>query len=276
VGLADVLPGDGWTINPANPDCSIAANGAGSDELECDFGTLDAPAEEGDGDTASVTVQRTAAGGDCGTVSNTAFVSAENEDPAASLDNNTDSASIAVNCGSITIAKEASDGGEWPTGFAFDDDIPSCSIGVLGVGNSRTCEDIGNGTFVITETPAGSWELDDISCSGSGDWEIDEGDASVTITLTGTQSVSCTFVNDPPNTVPPTTTIPQTVTTPVVTQVQGVQATPPVSQVLPARLPSTGAVPVADGFAWLMVIGLGAIGLGSAVMLVTRTRRNER
>jgi hypothetical protein len=68
-----------------------------------------------------------------------------------------------------------------------------------------------------------------------------------------------------------TTTVPLTVATPVVTQVQGVQATPPVSQVLPARLPSTGAGPVADLFAWLLVIGLG-----SAVMLVTRMRRNER
>jgi hypothetical protein len=34
---------------------------------------------------------------------------------------------------------------------------------------------------------------------------------------------------------------------------------------------STGAGPVADLFAWLLVIGLG-----SAVMLVTRMRRNER
>ncbi len=86
VVMVDNLPGTGWVENPDNPNCVIAA-----DVLTCTYLTL----AVGPGD--SVTVERPTTTADCGTLPNTADVTAHNEDPGATGDNSA-SAEILVEC----------------------------------------------------------------------------------------------------------------------------------------------------------------------------------
>jgi len=89
VTLTDTLPsgaGLSWSIAGSAPGCAIA-----SGVLTCSFGTLNVNASR------SVSISSTAGTGSCGTVSNTASVSAANE-PSNLLYDNTDSASVQVPC----------------------------------------------------------------------------------------------------------------------------------------------------------------------------------
>ncbi|WP_436496329.1 DUF7507 domain-containing protein [Actinokineospora sp. HUAS TT18] len=97
VALNDPLPaGVAWTINPAVQGCSITNN-----TLTCDFGTL---AVNG---SASVTVEGVTDAADCGTLTNTATVSASNE---TNTSNNTATATIIVNCSDVTVEKTTDTG----------------------------------------------------------------------------------------------------------------------------------------------------------------------
>jgi hypothetical protein len=171
--------------------------------------------------------------------------------------------------GSIRIAKAVTDGGSWPTGFTFTDDMPSCNIGILGVGGSRTCDSLEPGVYHISETIPLGWTLEDVTCSGSGSFSINEASASVTITISGTTFVSCTFVNDPPESGTPNIPTAPVQTVVPVQQVAAVQATP-VAVVESIRPPATGSGGLRDGGhgpAYALLIGLAI--LGSATLLAS-------
>ncbi|MBK9711345.1 MAG: DUF11 domain-containing protein [Kouleothrix sp.] len=96
VTLNDPLPsGVTWSISPAVSGCAIA-----SGTLSCSFATLAA------GASVTIHVSGTTSAANCGTLPNTATVSATNEAAGANA-NNTSSATITVNCGSIQITKTA-------------------------------------------------------------------------------------------------------------------------------------------------------------------------
>jgi uncharacterized repeat protein (TIGR01451 family) len=97
VTLADTLPA-GVTWHEDSPDCSIS-----SGVLSCQFGNLPSGASR----TIHVTGATDAA--DCGTLKNTATVSATNESQDA-LANNTSTATITVNCPDIEVEKDADHG----------------------------------------------------------------------------------------------------------------------------------------------------------------------
>ena len=96
VTLSDTLPvGVDWQQD--NADCSITAG-----VLSCDFGNLASGASR----TIHVSGKTDAA--DCGTLHNTATVSATNES-SDDLGNNTSSADITVDCPGISVTKTADD-----------------------------------------------------------------------------------------------------------------------------------------------------------------------
>ncbi len=88
VTLSDVLPG-GITWNEDSTYCSISAG-----TLSCSFGDLAAGASK------TIHVTGSTAGIQCGTLNNTATVSATNE-PSDKVGNNSSSASISIACGEI-------------------------------------------------------------------------------------------------------------------------------------------------------------------------------
>ena len=96
VTLTDTLPaGVAWQED--NQDCQIANN-----VLTCDFGDL------ASGATRTIHVSGKTDAADCGTLHNTATVSATNES-SDDLGNNTSSADITVNCPGISVTKTADD-----------------------------------------------------------------------------------------------------------------------------------------------------------------------
>jgi hypothetical protein len=176
--------------------------------------------------------------------------------------------------GSITISKN-SDFGSDGTDFSFNGNIGGCNIGPLEVGESETCEDVGDGTFTVSEGGGSGWSLNRIVCQGSGKWVIDESTASVEIDILGNESVACSFYNDPPTPQGPPPE-PARVITPVPTaQVSGVQATP-VAVVESIRPPATGSGGLRDGghgSAYALLIGL--VILGSATLLASRWSKRQ-
>jgi fimbrial isopeptide formation D2 family protein/uncharacterized repeat protein (TIGR01451 family) len=97
VTLQDQLDGSGWSLGGSNAgDCSINA----SNLLTCNFGDL----AEGASRTFSVSRETTA--DDCGELPNAVTVSATNE-LEDFLDNNSDNATIVVNCPDLLITKTA-------------------------------------------------------------------------------------------------------------------------------------------------------------------------
>lgn len=107
VVTTDTLPaGLNWTENPDNANCSIAAG-----VLTCTYATLAEAASD------SVTVEAVTNTQVCGTLSNTANVTATNEDQTKTNDNSA-SASITVNCPVITRTL-----GFWQTHTQFTENV---------------------------------------------------------------------------------------------------------------------------------------------------------
>jgi uncharacterized repeat protein (TIGR01451 family) len=101
VELHDALPNGGITWSEDSASCQIT--GTGDDQvLDCSFGTL------GAGASASVTVSGETTAANCGTIPNTASATASNES-AADAQDNSDSASITVECADIELTKTADD-----------------------------------------------------------------------------------------------------------------------------------------------------------------------
>jgi uncharacterized repeat protein (TIGR01451 family) len=98
VTVSDTLPaGITWAESPDKAQCGIS-----SGVLTCNWGNLTS------GTVTTVTVSGTTDAADCGTVPNTATVSATNERANSSSDN-TSSASIVVQCPNVRVDKTAAD-----------------------------------------------------------------------------------------------------------------------------------------------------------------------
>ena len=157
--------------------------------------------------------------------------------------------------------------------FSFSDNIPGCSIGTpdddpgSGTPQSVTCSSVTLGTYTVAENVPSDWFLEDINCSGSGDWNTDVNDEEVTITVAFAESVTCTFENEEPFEPPPPTSTPVPPTATPVEQVAAIQATatPVVVVVLPSS--GTGSLERASGNSMLTIAGLltALTGMGLAL-----------
>jgi uncharacterized repeat protein (TIGR01451 family) len=105
VVTTDTLPG-GINWSEGSSDCSIS-----SGVLTCNWGNLTS------GTAKSVVVSGATDAADCGTLNNTAFVSATNE--GTNRGDNHSSASIVVNCGTINLRKTANPAGPVPAGSSI-------------------------------------------------------------------------------------------------------------------------------------------------------------
>ena len=183
VTLEDQLPAGSWTLGGADAaDCSID----GSNLLTCDFGTVAA------GDDRVITVSKTTDAADCDAIDNDVTVGASNE-AEDDLSNNTDDATIVVDCPDIQVDKSGNgpiSAGEEAVftitltnlgpGTAFDvtldDDLPAGVEWTLGGANAGDC------------TIDTSVDPDALHC----DFGTLAPDASRTITLTGeTTAADC-------------------------------------------------------------------------------------
>jgi uncharacterized repeat protein (TIGR01451 family) len=98
VTLNDPLPaGVAWSIDPAVAGCSIS-----SGTLSCTFATL------AEGESKTIHVSGVTDAADCGPLTNTATVAADNE--GSDQSDNTSTATITVNCPSIHITKSPDQG----------------------------------------------------------------------------------------------------------------------------------------------------------------------
>ncbi|HET7702272.1 MAG TPA: hypothetical protein VFK35_02655, partial [Candidatus Limnocylindrales bacterium] len=168
VSLTDTLPaGVAWSEDSAS--CSITAG-----VLSCNFGDLAA------GASASVTVSGTTDAADCAGLNNTALVAATNE-PVADQSDNSDSASIVVNCPDVHVDKTAGNG------TISAGDVASFTITATNAGPG-----IARSVTVTDTLPAGiTWSDDSASCSiAAGVLSCNFGDlaagASASVTVTGT------------------------------------------------------------------------------------------
>ena len=156
VTIHDDLPagaGLDWSLVPAFDGCAITG-AVGSQDLDCSFALL------GSGDSKGpIHVQSGTARGDCGTIDNTATVSASNDDPASNP------ASVAVQCPDVSVEKSpnsgtvnagqnavftivVTNGGPGPaTGVTLTDTLPSGYSWTVGGANAASC---GVATGVLT------------------------------------------------------------------------------------------------------------------------------
>lgn len=171
VTVSDTLPGDiVWSTT--NTDCDISAAGI----LSCELGDLDP------GESVQIIITGSTDAADCGTLPNTATVASTNEAPGGP-DNNSDSATITVQCPDLTIDKT-------PDGAVVNagDDV-SFTI-VVGNDGPGTAYDV-----VVDDVlpPAVTWTIDpavpgceivagELGCSVD---ELAAGE-TISITLTGT------------------------------------------------------------------------------------------
>jgi uncharacterized repeat protein (TIGR01451 family) len=164
VSLTDTLPaGVAWSTGTVG--CSVT----GGNSLGCTFGDLNA------GELRTVNVSGTTDANDCGTLNNTANASATNE-ASTTLANNSASASIIVLCPDITVTKSA--------------DASSVNAGDP-IGFSILVSNIGPGE-------AKSVTLSDSLPPGVGMvWTIDALNSDSSCTITGGNSLSCSFGNIP-------------------------------------------------------------------------------
>jgi uncharacterized repeat protein (TIGR01451 family) len=161
VTVNDPLPaGVAWAIDPPVTGCSIA-----SGTLSCTFATLD------EGASKTIHVSGVTDAQDCGTLSNTATVAADNE--GSDQTDNSDTATITVQCPNLTITKTA--------------DNASVNAG----------SDIGF-TVTLTNTGAGSAtgvSINDPLPGGTGvNWSIDSNTPASSCSITGTaptQTLTC-------------------------------------------------------------------------------------
>ncbi len=180
VTLTDTLPSDSglsWSIDGGTgaADCDISAG-----VLTCDFGTM------ASGASKSVHISSPTSGESCGTIENTASVSASNE-PESVLGNNEDSDSTDVICPDVTVLKTA-DNGTISAG-----DTAAFTIVVSNAGEGMAYD------VTLDDTlPTGvDWSEDSDSCSiTSGVLSCDFGDmasgASATIHVWGeTDAADC-------------------------------------------------------------------------------------
>ena len=99
--------------------------------------------------------------------------------------------------GSITIIKNAAPDaaqdfaftttGTGLSSFSLDDDADAT------LSNQRTFDDLAPGSYSVTESATSDWTLTSITCSAGG--SVDLAGRKATITISGSENVTCTFVN---------------------------------------------------------------------------------
>ena len=137
VTLNDQLPAGTWTLGGANAAaCAISATNL----LTCAFGTVE------NGGTRTITVSKTTAAADCGTIHNEVTVGASNE-PDNDQFPNTDDADIVVNCPDLGVVKSGN--GPLSAGQVATFTITVTNHGV-GTAKAATLTD---------QLPAGTWTL---------------------------------------------------------------------------------------------------------------------
>lgn len=112
--------------------------------------------------------------------------------------------------GQITIEKDTNPETN-STEFDFDSNLPGHTDFDLE-DDDKMSDTFAPGTYTISESPRAGWELVDIFCSGNAEFDIDEDDAEVRITLEDNDTAYCIFTNEPVNQVTPTTTPPGIIT----------------------------------------------------------------
>ena len=188
VTLTDNLAnGVAWSED--STQCSIA-NGT----LSCDYGTMAADAVK------VVHLSGVTDAADCGTLPNTASASASNE-PANILANNSSGDTITVQCGSITIIKNAipndahdfaysTTGGAPLASFSLDDDGDNGNT----LSNTKVFNKVAPGAYTVTEASTPGWDLTDLVCNDlNGSVSIPN--RTATINLQANENVTCTFEN---------------------------------------------------------------------------------
>ena len=188
VTLTDNLPsGVAWSED--STQCSIA-NGT----LSCNFGTMAADAVK------VVHLSGVTDAADCGTLPNTASASASNE-PDNVLANNSASATITVQCGSITIIKNAlpndaqdfafsTTGGAPLASFSLDDDGDNGNA----LSNTKVFNKVGPGAYTVTEAATTGWDLTNLVCNDANG-SVSIPNRTATINLQPNENVTCTFTN---------------------------------------------------------------------------------
>ncbi len=173
VTLTDTLPA-GVTWSAASDACSITDG-----VLWCDLGTL-LP-----GSSRTVTVSGETTAGSCGSLPNSATTSASNE-PGSALGNNTDGATVLVDCPRIVITKST----VTPVVSAGDQVSFDIEVTNTGAGNAY-------GVTVGDSLPATagiSWSIDAANTTGA--WSIDNGTLELgPVTLAGGTSVKVRIVS---------------------------------------------------------------------------------
>ncbi len=155
VTLNDTLPvGLSWNEKPDTPECTIT-----SGKLDCDIGTL-----AGSGGFFSVSVQAVTDAEDCGDLPNTATATVSNE-PAGKDTDNSDSASITVNCPDegCTPGFWQGGNGEWRWNVLNDQDFSPAK------GNPFTHDTVFNDFFTPWSSLSGLTMLDLVSTGGTSE-----------------------------------------------------------------------------------------------------------
>jgi uncharacterized repeat protein (TIGR01451 family) len=295
VVVTDNLPNDldnvvaTWdTVPPAG--ATACAVGAGNN-VSCDIATL------GVGESIVVTITGDVT--DCDDFTNTATVSWL--DDATGPDSDTsNTVTVTVNCGSITIAKDTDPETAGPD-FNF---TGSFGPFTLEDGDSILFDEVEPGDFTVTESglPA-DWDLTAITCDngafpGAADVTVNLATETVVIDLRPGEDVTCLFNNvfDPPviiteeptPTPTPVTEIGGVVVTPtptptLVSEIGGVVVTPTpalISEILQVRrLPGTGTGGPAGetgSTPWLLIVAASSVIAALLTVLATRRRQAER
>ncbi|HEX5369846.1 MAG TPA: hypothetical protein VFY10_10575, partial [Dehalococcoidia bacterium] len=310
VVITDDLPNSLTNVTATYDVDPTTAGGTGSCSITdanlvtCNVGALAAS----DGNTASpeadvvqVTISATVPG--CATFTNQATVTYSTDGSALPPTVvNSNIVTTNVNCGSITIVKNAVPNSTQDFGFTgdlgaftLDDDGNNNN----GLSNTSVFNNLTVNSYAVTENLTAGWLTQSITCSDGSTTSVVT--RSAIIQLSGGEDVTCTFVNVPDPGTPPFTPpvtpvfVPQTTTTttavtslPLVSQVQSAVTTRPsqtttqpglISEVESARsLPNTGSGGYLDSAGksapagWLGIV-LAAAGVS---FLLLRVRRGAR
>lgn len=238
VTLSDDLP-SGIVWSEDSDDCSIDTSGD-PDVLECAFGDLAAGAS-----TDTVRISGTVDTGECGTVDNTATVSATNELEADAA-NNSDSAAVDVSCPDVSITKTGN-------GTISAGDDAEFTITVTNNDQTGTA----TGVTVSDTLPTGIvWTEDHAECSiAAGVLSCDFGElapgASESVTLTGpTDAADC-------GTLPNTATVSSTNEDPALddNNEDGDTVTVECPDITVDKTPDAGVVNAGDDVTFTIVVG---------------------
>src|SRR3954467_6147075 len=189
VTLHDPLPnGVQWHESPDNPKCAIAAG-----VLDCAFGDL------AEGASASVHIVGATDAADCGPLTNTATIAADNEDATFGADNSA-TATITVQCPDLKIAKVAD-----KSSVSAGDQV-GYTITVTNSGPGKAFDVVLNDTLPANpglswsvESTTGGWTCGiaaaELTCGGAGFNLASGASASVHITSSTTSATCGTISN---------------------------------------------------------------------------------